>query len=455
MAKHRTSSRANARTPIRSPKNPATQNSVAMVLREDPPPWIVNGDDVNPVEKLTVLDTFAGAGGFSKGFELAGCKTVGGIEIDSWASETFASNHKEALVITRDIQLISDDEIRDAFGQLQPDILLGGPPCQGFSVCRKNAGDPTDPKNSLFLEFLRVARVLQPDYVIMENVPNMEKARTHRGESVIGIVKRELNELGYHVTHGVLEATDFGVPQIRKRLFVVASVHDLERPLPKATHCISAGVDDLFGGSLQRCPTLWEAISDLPALQAGDGSEVQDYTREPMNDYQRALRAASDQLWNHTAMRHSKRMIERFSAMAWGQSVSDMAKHLRPLRRNGNGEVSGKVYDQNNRRMHPDRPCHTIPASFYANFVHPYQHRNFTPREGARLQSFPDSFVFKGKPTVVSHMLLAREGRFDEKHLCQYNQIGNAVPPLLAKAIADNLLSQAKIQFGIQYACSR
>jgi DNA (cytosine-5)-methyltransferase 1 len=105
--------------------------------------------------------------------------------------------------------------------------------------------------------------------------------------------------------------------------------------------------------------------------------------------------------------------------------------------------------------MHPDRPCHTIPASFYANFVHPHQHRNFTPREGARLQSFPDSFVFKGKPTVVSHKLLAREGRDEEKHLCQYNQIGNAVPPLLAKAIADNLLSQTKIEKGVQYACSR
>jgi DNA (cytosine-5)-methyltransferase 1 len=154
-------------------------------------------------------------------------------------------------------------------------------------------------------------------------------------------------------------------------------------------------------------------------------------------------------------MRHSKRMIERFSAMACGQSVSDVAKHLRPLKRNGNGEISGTVYDQNNRRMHPDRPCHTIPASFYANFVHPNQHRNFTPREGARLQSFPDWFVFKGKPTVVSQKLLAREGRTDEKHLCQYNQIGNAVPPLLAKAIADNLLSQAKIQKETQYACSR
>jgi DNA (cytosine-5)-methyltransferase 1 len=426
-----------------------------MVLREESPPYRVNNNGINPREKLTVLDTFAGAGGFSLGFALAGCEVAGGIEVDSWASETFARNHKDALIITRDIQLIGDDELRDVFATRHPDILLGGPPCQGFSVCRKNAGDPTDPRNSLFVEFLRVARVLQPDCVIMENVPNIEKARTHHGESVIGIVERELKLLGYHVTHSVLEATDFGIPQIRKRLFVVASVREMERPFPSATHRIGSGMDDLFGDSREGCPNLWEAISDLPALEAGEGNEIQDYTREPVNDYQRAMRAGCKQLWNHTAMRHSKRMIERFSAMACGQSVSDVAQHLRPLKRNGHGEISGKVYDQNNRRMHPDRPCHTIPASFYANFVHPYQHRNFTPREGARLQSFPDSFVFKGKPTVVSHKLLAREGRTDEEHLCQYNQIGNAVPPLLAKAIADNLLAQTKIGFRTEYACTR
>jgi DNA (cytosine-5)-methyltransferase 1 len=404
---------------------------------------------------LKVLDTFAGAGGFSLGFELAGCTVVGGIEVDSWASETFAHNHKDALVITRDIQLISDDELRDDFANRRPDILLGGPPCQGFSICRKNSGDPTDPKNSLFVEFLRVAKVLQPDYVIMENVPNIENARTHSGESVIGIIKRELKNLGYRVAHSVLEATDFGIPQIRKRLFIVASVQELAKPFPRKTHCVQNGAPDLFGGSLERCPSLWEAISDLPALKAGEGNNLQDYSKAPENEYQRMLREGSGHIWNHTAMRHSKRMIERFASMMCGQSVSDVPEHLRPLKRNGNGEISGKVYDQNNRRMHPDRPCHTIPASFYANFVHPYQHRNFTPREGARLQSFPDWFVFKGKPTVVSQKLLAREGRTDETHLCQYNQIGNAVPPLLAKALADNLLAQVKTEMETDYACSR
>ena len=133
-----------------------------------------------------VLDTFAGAGGFSLGFALAGCEVMGGIELDSWASQTFRHNHEKAVVLQRDIQSVTEDKLRDSFSGKQPDILLGGPPCQGFSICRKEAGDPTDPRNSLFVEFLRAARVLEPEYVIMENVANIENARTHGGELVMG-----------------------------------------------------------------------------------------------------------------------------------------------------------------------------------------------------------------------------------------------------------------------------
>jgi len=232
------------------------------------------------------------------------------------------------------------------------------------------------------------------------------------------------------------------VPQIRKRLFVIASKERLKQPFPTSTHTIGNTDADLFAGKLKKCPTLWDAISDLPDLDACEGSEEMNYDKAPQNQYQEALRRQSVKVCNHKAMNHSKRMVERFESMKWGDTLSDVPEHLRPYKRNGNGTISQNIYDQNNRRMHPNKPCHTIPASFYANFVHPYKNRNFTAREGARLQSFPDRYIFKGKPTVVSHKLLEREGRLLEKYLCQYSQIGNAVPPLLAKAVAENILRQ-------------
>ena len=394
---------------------------------------------------MKVLDTFAGAGGFSLGFEMAGCEVIGAVEVDAWASETFQFNHLNAKVIKASIEALSDADLEKHFGELKPEIILGGPPCQGFSICNKFNGDPKDPRNSLFEEFIRVGRVLSPKVMIMENVPNIVKAKTAEKVLVLDIIKKEFNELGYFVYRNILEAKYFGVPQIRKRLFVIASKIELEQPFPLASHSIQ-NEDDLFGQDLLPCPTLWDAISDLPVIEAREGEEQSEYTMPPNTEYQKMLRGNCKVLYNHKAMKHSNRLVERFAHMKWGHSTSDVPDQHKPIKRNGNGEISGKVYDQNNRRMHPDKPCHTITASFYANFVHPYRDRNFTAREGARIQSFPDSYCFKGKPTVVSKKLLAREGRHDEKYLCQYNQIGNAVPPLLAKAIATNILKQLEME---------
>jgi DNA (cytosine-5)-methyltransferase 1 len=388
---------------------------------------------------MKVLDTFAGAGGFSLGFEMAGCTITGAIEIDRWASDTFEYNHPNATVICDDITKLSNEYILEKFGKDNPDIILGGPPCQGFSICNKNNGDPKDPRNSLFEEFLRIGSVLSPSIMIMENVPNLVKAKTSNKELVIDIICSELEKMGFFVYYDILEATDYGIPQIRKRLFVIASKKQLYNPFPEPTHTVRK--NDLFTRELKQCPTLWDAISDLPDIEARQGSEEQPYSKEVKTEYQKILRNGNITLYNHKAMNHSKRVIERFASMSYGDSISDVPEHLKPYKRNSK-EIAEKVYDQNNRKMHPDKPCHTIPASFYANFVHPFKNRNFTAREGARIQSFPDSFVFKGKPTIVSHKLLAREGRVDEKYLCQYNQIGNAVPPLIAKAIANNILQQ-------------
>ena len=391
---------------------------------------------------LKVLDTFAGAGGFSLGFEMAGASIIGAIEMDSWACETFKHNHPNSLVLQGDITQITDAQILETFNNSKPDVILGGPPCQGFSIANKRNGDHKDPRNSLFKEFIRVGKLLNPEFMIMENVPNLIKAQTESKELVIDIICDELRNLGYFVDYRILEATNYGVPQIRKRLFVIASKKKLARPFPDRTHTLYPKLD-LLDADLLQCPSVWDAISDLPELEAREGAEELNYTTSAKNEYQKMLRGNSPFVFNHKAMNHSKRLVDRFSSMSWGDSTSDVPDHLRPYKRNSK-EFSEKAYDQNNRRMHPDKPCHTIAASFYANFVHPYKNRNFTAREGARIQSFPDWFVFKGKPTVISHKLLQREGRHEEKHLCQYNQIGNAVPPLLAKAVALNIINQFK-----------
>lgn len=390
--------------------------------------------------KLRVLDTFAGAGGFSLGFEMAGFEVAGAIELDSWACDTYKFNNPDAIVVNRDISSVTDEEVINLFGNEVIDVVLGGPPCQGFSICNKKNGDPKDPRNSLFQEFIRIGRLLKPSVMIMENVPNLIKAKTEGNEFVIDIICRELEALGFFVQHRILEATHYGVPQIRKRLVVIATSVEISEPFPPQTHTADTS-SDLLSSGLLACPTLWDAISDLPELAAREGGEECDYKNDAATDYQVMLRKGSKKIFNHKAMNHSKRVVERFQSMKSGDSVSDVPHHLKPLRRNSQ-EISSRIYDQNNRRMFPDRPCHTVPASFYANFVHPYQDRNFTAREGARIQSFPDYYVFKGKPTVVSQKLLQREGRFDEKHLGQYNQIGNAVPPLMAKAMALNLKKQ-------------
>lgn len=392
-------------------------------------------------KRINILDTFSGAGGFSLGFHLSGYNIIGAIEIDKWASDTFKFNHKDVNVLKADITKLTNEQLIKEFKNNKPDIILGGPPCQGFSICNINNGDPKDPRNSLFEEFLRLGKLFSPKLMIMENVPNLINAKTSTGEKVIDIIVSELENEKYFVYKKILTASDYGVPQIRKRLFIIASKKKLDNPFPMQTHEIKNDINK-NNKELLECPTLWDAISDLNLLEAREGGEILEYDYKPNSSYQQYIRFNSNNLYNHKAMNHTKRVVERFTAMSCGESISDVPEHLKPYERNGNGKLSDKVYDQNSRRMHPNKACNTITASFYANFVHPYSNRNFTAREGARIQSFPDTYIFQGKPTVVSQKLLAKEGRFDEKYLGQYNQIGNAVPPLMAKAIADNLINQ-------------
>jgi len=397
-------------------------------------------------ESFKVIDLFAGAGGFGLGFQAAGYSVYFSLELDDWAADTLSYNNPTMQVVKGDIRCYrSFNEIK-AVCPISPDIIIGGPPCQGFSVAGPAQKDPRDPRNSLFKDFAYWVEVLNPQVFIMENVKGLIGRRNANGERVIDIIQKTFKNLGYAVNVWVLNAAEYGVPQMRERIFIVGNRLGITKIIePPQTHILfNEKVTDSQGrlfldDNLPSAITLWDAISDLPYLGASEGEEAQVYTREPLTEYQAMLRGQQSVLYNHVAMQHSTRLVERFKCIGWGESSADVPDEHRARSRNGNGKLSTTIYEQNNRRLHPYKPSHTIAAAFYANFIHPFQHRNITAREGARIQSFPDWYRFMGKKTVPSQKLLQREGRFEEKHLCQYNQIGNAVPPKLAMAIAEHL----------------
>ena len=251
----------------------------------------------------------------------------------------------------------------------------------------------------------------------MENVKGLLPMQ--KGKVIEQIVYEFENagESGYEVRVKVLKAVDYGVPQTRERVIIIGIRKDLDiipvHPSPTCTKPV----------------TVDEAIGDLPKIEAGEGEEKLQYTCEPENDYQTLMRKNSPCVQNHIAMKHTKRLVERFKAIKPGQGLLDVWETHGALKRGKPSEKSETKFSQNNNRVYGDRPAPTIAASFQSNFIHPSLNRNFTAREGARLQSFPDTFIFKGMRTKMSW----------EKGLSQYQQIGNAVPPLMAYAIAHQL----------------
>ncbi len=396
------------------------------------------------------IDLFAGSGGFGLGFKMAGFSVPMSLELDAWACDTLRYNYPKMQVIQEDILNLNTSSSVTNICPSEPDIIIGGPPCQGFSIAGPATKDPKDPRNSLFKNFAQWISFLKPKAFVMENVKGLLTRKNAEGKKVLDIITTTFAELGYFVEVWLLNAAEYGVPQIRERVFIVGNKTGKELGTPRKTHSLNLLNEKGIQLSVFECVdilpaiSLWDAISDLPPLEAREGEEEQNFTLVPQNDYQYLMRNYSQTLYNHVAMEHSQRLVERFKHIKWGESSSDAPQEHGARKRNGNGDLSGINYDQNNRRLYPYKPSHTITASFYANFIHPFQHRNLTAREGARIQSFPDTYRFMGKKTVVSHKLLQREERFNEKFLCQYNQIGNAVPPLLAKSIALHL--QEKLQ---------
>lgn len=366
-------------------------------------------------QKLSVVDLFAGCGGMSLGFEFAGFHPVLAIEKDAWASETYARNRTGVTVVTDDITKMLHPKAKftnvdDVFG------IIGGPPCQGFSLSGDR--DPKDPRNSLFMDYMRFVEDFRPSFFVMENVPGILSSVTKKGDSVKDVIIGVAKGLGYNVKVMQLDASHYGVPQSRLRVFFVGIRDDYPFDSEKLMPVKTTATNPV---------TIRQAISDLPTINACEGSEVMSYTSDAGNEYQRWCRKGSESVRNHVAMRHTKRLVARFHVIKQGESAADVP-HEHMQRKRGNAAViSGKIYSQNNMRPLPDLPSPTVPASFQSNFVHPFFDRNYTAREGARLQSFPDWYVFCGRRTTMSW----------EKNLSQYQQIGNAVPPLLAKSIGE------------------
>ena len=367
---------------------------------------------------LTSIDLFSGCGGLTMGLSMAGIRSIFASDIDEIAAKTFQLNFPDTPFLCKSITDIEKGEVDAMLDGQRPDIIVGGPPCQGFSLANKRRSRVADdPRNKLFYGFVKFINWYSPRAFVMENVKGLLSMKN--GE----VIKTILDEFrhageygGYDVECKVLLASDYGVPQNRERVIIIGTRRDLglhpRHPQPQVSdHRI----------------TVDEAISDLPQIKACEGAEVMEYPVEPQNEYQRLMRQHMHYVTNHIAMNHTKRLVARFEAIKPGQSLVDVWEEHGSVKRGAPGEKSDIKFSQNNQRLFGDQPAPTIAASFQSNFVHPHLNRNFTAREGARLQSFPDDFIFEGMRTKMSW----------EKGLSQYQQIGNAVPVLLAKAIGE------------------
>lgn len=338
---------------------------------------------------VNVLDLFCGCGGLSYGFESAGYNIVLGIDNDKKALETFELNHKGSKSICGDITSIHKEDIDKITGNKQIDVIIGGPPCQGMSLSGPRRFD--DPRNKLYLSYIRLVEEIKPKAFVIENVPGL--VSLFGGQIKDSILKR-LTDLGYKVKYQIVCAADYGVPQTRRRVvFVGLRDSEFEFP-PKHQEVITCSM----------------ALSDLPALTDSLGTDEQQYATEATCSYQELMRSNSNAVKNHIAASHSDKVKQIISMVPDGGNYKDLPE---PYRSSRNFHVAWTRFDSN-------KPAPTIDTGHRHHFHYEYN-RVPTVRECARLQSFPDSFIFLGNKTQ------------------QFRQVGNAVPPLLAQAIAEQL----------------
>lgn len=345
------------------------------------------------------IDIFSGAGGLSLGAEMAGINIRYAIEVNESAAKTFRRNHKGVSVICEDITKLEPNKFVDKNGVF---IIMGGPPCQGFSMSNTMNRNMENPKNFLFKEFVRFVREIKPTWFVFENVWGLTKMNKGETQKMIELC---FEELGYTVSSKVLWASDYGVPQNRNRFFLIGNKNGIKYEFPEP-----------FNYQV----TVKDAIEDLPLLQNGDNYETMPY-RLPVSKvskYAQQMRRNSTESTQNYVSRNNDLVIKRYSYIKQGENWRAIPDSLMENYADKNRTHSG-IY----KRLREDSPSVVISNYRKSMLIHPTQDRGLSVREAARIQSFPDDFYFEGP---ISHI---------------QQQIGNAVPPLLAKAVIEKILS--------------
>lgn len=373
-------------------------------------------------KKWKILDLFCGTGALSYGIEAHSKNliTVGGIDLDAAAARTAALNHPNAAILCEPIEAVSPEVMLQRTGCGGIDVVVGGPPCQGFSSLRPSRGEKLeDPRNLLYRQFIRYVRELRPKVFLLENVVGILSSG---GGRLVAEMTEAFHQLGYTADWRVLNAANFGIPQKRERFFLMGVRKDsggvIAPIFPHPTHnftgrAIGTRHKDRYvtnrndGAS---AVTVWEAISDLPSLNAGEAATS--YADRPLTEYQARRRGGMKSVTLHQAASHNEKMLSVIRHA--GTSIRALPEGL----------VSSG-YSSCYSRLAFDEPSTTITVKFTSpassRCIHPADDRAITPREAARLQSFDDAFVFAGSKTEIA------------------SQIGNAVPPLFGEAFAPAL----------------
>ncbi|MDP2940473.1 MAG: DNA cytosine methyltransferase [Candidatus Omnitrophota bacterium] len=363
--------------------------------------------------KLKIIDLFCGVGGLSYGFAHDyNFEIVAANEILPNMAKAYSLNHPSVKVYVDDIKNFGADCVKEDLGIVASDIdiIVGGPPCQAYSTVGKRLID--DPRGKLFQEYYRVLKEFNPKLFLFENVKGL---LSMQGGELLETIISLFESLGYKVQYNLLNAVNFGAPQIRERVIIIGSKlkNDFQYPLP--THYNSEEAPDLFKNALKPYLTLEEAISDLPFIKSGE--ESFEYTSKPQNDFQKLMRKnAPERLVDHNSPHNNPRLVKMMELLPDGGTPEDLPKELRP--------TSG--FKNTYCRLWWKRPSTTVtrnlstPSS--SRCIHPKAPRPLTTREGARIQCFPDSYQFYGSRS--------------DRNL----QIGNAVPTFLSNALAKAIL---------------